>query len=37
MGVNAILFPGQGSQTPEMRDTVAEARRTSRGVELAGA
>jgi [acyl-carrier-protein] S-malonyltransferase len=26
MGVNAILFPGQGSQTPEMRDTVAEVR-----------
>src|ERR1700752_5050406 len=26
MGVTAILFPGQGSQTPEMRETVAEAR-----------
>jgi [acyl-carrier-protein] S-malonyltransferase len=26
MGLTAILFPGQGSQTPEMRDTVAEAR-----------
>jgi [acyl-carrier-protein] S-malonyltransferase len=26
MGVDAILFPGQGSQTPEMRDTVAEVR-----------
>jgi malonyl CoA-acyl carrier protein transacylase len=26
MGVNAILFPGQGSQTPDMRETVAEAR-----------
>jgi [acyl-carrier-protein] S-malonyltransferase len=26
MGVNAILFPGQGSQTPEMRETVAEVR-----------
>jgi hypothetical protein len=37
MGVNAILFPGQGSQTPDMRDTVAETRLTPRGVELAGA
>jgi len=26
MGVTAILFPGQGSQTPDMRDTVSEAR-----------
>lgn len=26
MGVTAILFPGQGSQTPEMRDLVAEVR-----------
>src|SRR5581483_7587192 len=26
MGTTAILFPGQGSQTPEMRDTVARAR-----------
>ncbi|MBV8220300.1 MAG: ACP S-malonyltransferase [Solirubrobacterales bacterium] len=26
MGVTAILFPGQGSQTPEMRKTVAEVR-----------
>ena len=26
MGLNAILFPGQGSQTPEMRDTVAGER-----------
>ena len=26
MGVTAILFPGQGSQTPDMRETVAEAR-----------
>ena len=26
MPVTAILFPGQGSQTPEMRDTVAEVR-----------
>jgi [acyl-carrier-protein] S-malonyltransferase len=26
MGTTAILFPGQGSQTPEMRDLVAEAR-----------
>jgi [acyl-carrier-protein] S-malonyltransferase len=26
MGLTAILFPGQGSQTPEMRDTVAEVR-----------
>jgi [acyl-carrier-protein] S-malonyltransferase len=26
MGSTAILFPGQGSQTPEMRDTVAEVR-----------
>jgi malonyl CoA-acyl carrier protein transacylase len=26
MAVTAILFPGQGSQTPEMRDTVAEVR-----------
>jgi [acyl-carrier-protein] S-malonyltransferase len=26
MGSTAILFPGQGSQTPEMRDTVAELR-----------
>ncbi len=26
MGVTAILFPGQGSQTPEMRETVSEAR-----------
>ena len=26
MGLTAILFPGQGSQTPEMRDAVAEAR-----------
>ena len=26
MGVTAILFPGQGSQTPEMRQTVAELR-----------
>jgi [acyl-carrier-protein] S-malonyltransferase len=26
MAVTAILFPGQGSQTPEMRETVASAR-----------
>jgi malonyl CoA-acyl carrier protein transacylase len=26
MALTAILFPGQGSQTPEMRDTVAEVR-----------
>jgi malonyl CoA-acyl carrier protein transacylase len=26
MSVTAILFPGQGSQTPEMRDVVAEIR-----------
>jgi malonyl CoA-acyl carrier protein transacylase len=26
MGVTAILFPGQGSQTPEMRENVAEVR-----------
>jgi [acyl-carrier-protein] S-malonyltransferase len=26
MGHTAILFPGQGSQTPEMRETVAEVR-----------
>jgi len=26
MGNTAILFPGQGSQTPEMRDTVAQIR-----------
>ena len=26
MGVTAILFPGQGSQTPEMRETVSEVR-----------
>ncbi len=26
MGLSAILFPGQGSQTPEMRDLVAEVR-----------
>jgi [acyl-carrier-protein] S-malonyltransferase len=26
MGVTAILFPGQGSQTPEMRETVARER-----------
>ena len=26
MAVTAILFPGQGSQTPEMRNTVAEVR-----------
>src|SRR5436305_13714521 len=26
MGLTAILFPGQGSQTPEMRETVAEER-----------
>src|ERR1700733_11057131 len=26
MGVTAILFPGQGSQTPEMRETVSGAR-----------
>ena len=26
MAVSAILFPGQGSQTPEMRDTVAKVR-----------
>jgi [acyl-carrier-protein] S-malonyltransferase len=26
MGVTTILFPGQGSQTPDMRETVAEAR-----------
>jgi [acyl-carrier-protein] S-malonyltransferase len=26
MGVTAILFPGQGSQTPEMRETVVELR-----------
>jgi [acyl-carrier-protein] S-malonyltransferase len=26
MGVTAILFPGQGSQTPDMRETVSEAR-----------
>jgi len=37
MGVNAILFPGQGIQAPEMRDTVAETRLTPRSVELASA
>ncbi len=26
MGATAILFPGQGSQTPDMRETVAEVR-----------
>ena len=26
MGVTAILFPGQGSQTPDMRETVSELR-----------
>jgi malonyl CoA-acyl carrier protein transacylase len=26
MAVTAILFPGQGSQTPDMRDTVADVR-----------
>ena len=26
MGVTAILFPGQGSQTPEMRESVSEVR-----------
>ena len=26
MGVTAILFPGQGSQTPDMRESVAEVR-----------
>jgi [acyl-carrier-protein] S-malonyltransferase len=26
MGLTAILFPGQGSQTPDMRETVSEAR-----------
>jgi len=26
MGLTSILFPGQGSQTPEMRETVAEVR-----------
>jgi [acyl-carrier-protein] S-malonyltransferase len=26
MGVTAILFPGQGSQTPDMRETVSEVR-----------
>jgi malonyl CoA-acyl carrier protein transacylase len=26
MGLTAIVFPGQGSQTPEMRDLVAEVR-----------
>jgi [acyl-carrier-protein] S-malonyltransferase len=26
MALTAILFPGQGSQTPEMRDTVADVR-----------
>jgi len=26
MGVTAILFPGQGSQTPDMRETVSEER-----------
>jgi [acyl-carrier-protein] S-malonyltransferase len=26
MGVTAILFPGQGSQTPDMRETVSDAR-----------
>ncbi len=26
MGLTAIVFPGQGSQTPEMRDQVAEVR-----------
>jgi malonyl CoA-acyl carrier protein transacylase len=26
MGLTAILFPGQGSQTPEMREAVAEVR-----------
>jgi malonyl CoA-acyl carrier protein transacylase len=26
MAVSAILFPGQGSQTPDMRETVAEVR-----------
>jgi hypothetical protein len=26
MGVTAILFPGQGSPTPEMRESVSEVR-----------
>jgi len=26
MAISAILFPGQGSQTPDMRDTVAALR-----------
>jgi [acyl-carrier-protein] S-malonyltransferase len=26
MSFTAILFPGQGSQTPEMRDAVGDAR-----------
>ena len=26
MGLTAILFPGQGSQSPDMRDTVARVR-----------
>ncbi|MFZ0974299.1 MAG: hypothetical protein WAN22_18865, partial [Solirubrobacteraceae bacterium] len=26
MGVTAILFPGQGSQTPDMRETVSRVR-----------
>jgi hypothetical protein len=33
----AILFPGQGSQTPDMRDTVERVKRTLKGVELVNA
>lgn len=48
MGLTAILFPGHGSQTPDMRDLVGEprpdlqvltglAKRTLRDVEPVGA
>jgi malonyl CoA-acyl carrier protein transacylase len=38
MGLTAILFPGQGSQTPEMREAVAEVRPDllSLGAEVVG-
>jgi hypothetical protein len=39
MGASAILFPGRGSQTEELRDDVAQVRPdlTLRGAELVGA
>ncbi len=39
MGLEAILFPGQGSQTPDMRDLVAEHRPDllAQAVEVVGA